>query len=113
MKNYVLKNKFPLAFFVASLVLIIGSWWWAYRVLHLITQPLIIHFNARDGINQIGGMGDLTGMAVLSLAIIIVNFFIFLELEKRDRLWAIILASGTLLYSALIFRGFAAIISVN
>jgi hypothetical protein len=113
MKDPIIKNKFPYLFFAASFALIVASWWWAYGALHLITQPLIIHFNSREGINQIGGMADLTGMAVLSLVIVVTNFFIFLELEKRDRFWGVVLASTTLLYAGLIFRGFAAIIRVN
>jgi hypothetical protein len=111
--GFILKNKVPLALFAASFILIATSWWWAYRALHLITQPLIIHFNSREGINQIGSIGDLTGMAVLSVVILIVNLYIFLELGKRDQFWAVLLACSTLLYSALIFRGFAAIIGVN
>ena len=113
MREFILKNKISVSLFVLSFLLVFIAWWAAYAKLHAITQPLIIHFNSQEGINQIGSMGDLTGVAVLSLVIVIVNGMIFLELQKRDWLWGNVLAAATALYCALIFIGFWVIIGVN
>ena len=99
--------------FLASLFLVAGGWLWTYFSFRNADQPLILHFNSLIGINQVGSLRDLVPVGAFSLAIVALNFFIALELEERDWFLGKFLAVGTFAFAALIFIGFAAIISVN
>ena len=72
----ILRRKFVTSFFGASAAFIISAWIWAYRALGHIPQPLIIHFNSREGINQIGNLTDLSQIAITSIMILVINFLI-------------------------------------
>ena len=99
--------------FLLSLLFILGGFFWAYIALREIREPLILHFNNLVGINQIGEIRDLLLIAITAFVVVAVNFFISLELEKRERFFGKLLAAATLFFATLIFIGFAAIISVN
>ena len=99
--------------FAASLALVASGTVWAYFALRGITQPLILHYTAGGGINQVGKLSDLArlgGMAVIMLG---VNFLLALSLESRGVWWGKVIAVVSLIVATLIFIGFAAIISVN
>jgi len=116
MKNFfhkLLAHRIITAVFGASFVLVFGGWLWAVLALRHISQPLILHFNSYVGINQIGDIRDLTAVGFIGVLAVIMNFFIGLELDARDRLWGKMLAAATFFLAALIFIGFAAIINVN
>jgi len=99
--------------YLVSLLLIAGGWLWVWAVLRKSGQPLILHFNNLAGINQVGSLRDLVPIGVFSLALVIISFFIGLDLEEKDWFLGKLLAGATFTMSALIFIGFAAIISVN
>lgn len=96
-----------------SAILILASGLWAYFALRGIKEPLILHFSSYTGINQIGTLGNLLGVSVTGLVLIIINTLIVREVEVRDKALARIIGLSTLFFSVLIFIGFAAIISVN
>ena len=99
--------------FGASALLVMGGWLRAYFALRATTQPLIIHFNNYEGINQIGGMGDLLNTAIFGLVVVLVNFGIALALEERDRFLGKLIAAATAVFAILLFIGFSVIVSVN
>lgn len=99
--------------FLLSLIFISGGMLWAYLALNAVSGPLIIHFNNLVGINQIGNLGDLFWLGATGIVAVVLNFIVAMELESRDYFWGKLLAAATLLFSLLIFIGFAAIISVN
>lgn len=101
------------AAFGVSFVLVAGGWLWAWLYLREIDQTLILHFNDRVGINLVGKPGDLAGFGVLALIAVVINSILALALEERDWFLGKLLAAATLAFAALIFIGFAAIISVN
>jgi len=113
MLGKIFKFKLVSAIFAACLALVLGGPIWAYFALRGANTPLIIHFSDWAGINQTGGLADLLWVGVTGIVIVVVNFFIALELEARDWFWGKLLASATLFFALLIFIGFAAIISVN
>jgi len=101
----------PIAF-IASTLLVLGGWLWAFFSLRRIDTPLIIHFSSR-GIDRIGGMGDLFVMGMFGLLIILINFMLAREAEKRDWFWGKVIAGTTLLFALLLFLAFSVIIDVN
>jgi len=96
-----------------SLLLILSSWLWAYFSLHQIKEPLVIHFTPLGGISQIGRLGDLSGIAAFGVIVLAVNFWLSINMEKRDLIWGKVIMAATAFTSLLIFTGFAAIIGAN
>jgi len=100
-------------FFWISVIFIVGGCIWAIIILGGISEPLIIHYSQSSGIDRIGGLGTLIGIAVLGLIMAIVDFFISLELEKKNILFSRLTSLVGLFVGFLIFIYFAAIISIN
>mgnify|MGYP001595810776 FL=1 len=101
------------AVFFVSAAFVVGGFLWSYFTLRGIGQPLILNFNDRLGINQIGGVPELISYGAFGLAVIIINGFIAFALEPRSQFLARILAAATGVIAILLFLAFAAIISVN
>jgi len=99
--------------FVVSLALVIGGWLWAYFTLREIELPLVIHFSNITGINQVGYSWDLAKVGIFGILVVVINFLISVELEKRDKFLGKLTSAFTLFLSILIFVYFMAIISVN
>jgi len=113
MVKKILKAKLLSAIFAASLGFVVGGSIWAYAMLRGVPGPIILHFNNISGISSIGSVFDLFLISITAAAMVIVNFFLALELEARDWFLGKIVAAATLVLSVLIFIAFAAIISVN
>lgn len=108
--------------FLASFAFAAGGFFWALAELGgaasasigaAASGPLILHFNDMQGITSIGSFGDFLWIGVLGVAIVVVNFFIALDLEARDTVLGKIVAALTLIMAILLFLAFAAIIKVN
>lgn len=108
-----IKFKAVSSVFLLSFLFVIGGWLWAFFALRKISQPLIIHFNNFLGITQIGGLNDLTIVALFGVISLVLDFLIALELEERDWFLGKLAAAFGLFLGILLFIGFAAIISVN
>lgn len=113
LQKEVARRRLLTGIFTGSLLLIAGGWIWAGYALRGIGQPLILHFNDYVRINVTGGFSELAGFGVLSLFIVLTNFLIAIELEGRDWFLGKLTAFATAGMAALIFIGFAAIITVN
>jgi len=99
---------------LASFAFAAGGFFWALGALGgSAAGPLILHFNDMQGITSIGSFANLLWMGVLGVAIVIINFFIALDLEARDNVLGKIVAVMTLSMAILLFLAFAAIIKVN
>ncbi len=99
---------------LASLAFAAGGFFWALGALGgAASGPLVLHFNDLQGITSIGSFGDVLWMGILGIAIIVINFFIALDLEARDNVLGKIVATITLIMAILLFLAFAAIIKVN
>jgi len=101
------------ALFLVSVLLVGGAMAWAYGAFRIVKGPLILHFDDLFGIDRIGGLGELLGMGVVGLVIVLTNFSIALVLDDRDWFLGKFLAAATVFLGILIFIGFAAIISAN
>lgn len=109
----IFKYKIPNFAFFVSLASILGGWLWAFFALRKVTTPLIILFDSTTGINQVGYAADLTRVGIFGLLVVIVNFLISIELERRIPFWGRLTSFITIFLGILIFIYFAAIISVN
>jgi hypothetical protein len=99
---------------LASLAFAAGGFFWALGALYAgASGPVILHFNDMQGITHIGTFGDIISMGILGIVIVVVDFFIALDLETRDNVLGKIVAVVTLLMAILLFLSFAAIINVN
>ena len=107
------KYKIPNFTFLLGLALVLSGWLWAFFALGTITTPLIILFDSTTGINQVGYVGDLVKVGVFGMMVILVNFFISIELEERMPFWGRLTSFMTVFLGILIFIYFAAIVSVN
>jgi hypothetical protein len=96
---------------LVSLAFAAGGFFWALG--SETSGPFILHFNDMAGITSIGSFGNLLWMGILGIAIIVINFFIALDLEARDNVLGKIVAVMTLVMAVLLFLAFAAIIKVN
>jgi hypothetical protein len=86
---------------------------WLYRVAGQMPEPIVLHFNAEVGINQIGSKNALYLLWWVAAAAWMLNLRIAGALRSRSPVLAIIVASGTLAWVILLFLYFAAIISLH
>lgn len=108
--------KYPLVSLLslASMLLVLGGSIWAYAaILSNGSAPYILHFDDVNGITAVGGVWNLVFMGVLGILIVLLNFFLALELEARDKILGKMVAGLTLVIAILLFIGFVAILSVN
>jgi len=96
-----------------GVVFIAGGTLWAYYALRGASGLLIVHHNNIQAINNVGRAEDVVKIGMTGLVAAILDFFIALELETRDKILGKVVAAACLFSGILIFIGFAAIISVN
>jgi hypothetical protein len=98
---------------IALAVALGGSLWLFFALRSLGAGPFILNFNDIQGITRIGGIGDVVTMGVVAVLIVIINFFLALELDERDRVLGKLVAGITLAGVVLLFIGFVAILNAN
>ena len=110
-----LNHKFVFSLSVASCLLSLSGFLWAYFSLRKIgaAGPLILHFNDIQGITQVGGLSTILFMGILGIIITAMNGIIALAFDERDALLGKMMAGLTLALALLLFLAFASIISVN
>ena len=114
MMKKILKHRAVVILSLIALFLVLGGFLWLWSALQAAgSGPFILNFNDIQGITRTGGMGDVLAMGILAVFIVVINFFLALELDKRDRMMGKILASLTLAGAILLFITFVAILSVN
>lgn len=107
------EHKTLFALFALSLVLVLGGVSWAYFAMRDFQGPFVLHFDDILGITQIGGANALLAAGFTGMVVVVINLVLAFELEVRNRFLSRLVAGSTLVFAALIFMGFAAIISVN
>ena len=108
-----LKHKLLSGISLLSLLFSAGGFIWAYVALHNAGTEFVLHFNDIVGITSIGGFGLIGFMGVFGILVALVNGAIAFEFESRDPFSGKLIAALTLLFSILLFIGFASIIGVN
>jgi hypothetical protein len=108
------KYRLVSALSLASFAFAAGGFFWALDALsNDAAGPLILHFSDMAGITSIGSFGSFLWMGAFGVAIVVINFFVALDLETRDNVLGKIVAVMTLVMAILLFLAFAAIIRVN
>ncbi len=108
-----IRFKTTSAAFLASLALVLSGWLWAYFSLRNLPSPYILRFVSNLGVTQLGDLRDLSAFGAVAVISVLLNFILAFELETKAKFLAKLLTFSTLTFAALIFIGFAAIISVN
>lgn len=98
---------------LAGFLFAAGGFVWALAELAGARGPFILHFSDMNGITSVGGLSAVAMMGVLGIVIILIDFFVAIELEERDSVLGKIVAAMALLLGVLLFLAFAAIIRVN
>lgn len=100
-----------------GLLFVIGGFSWAFFVLRgmapATSNSLILHFNNANGITSIGGLSTIVFMGAFGVLVTLMNFAIAVEFDKREPFFGKFLAAMTLLFGALLFIAFTAIITSN
>jgi hypothetical protein len=65
------------------------------------------------GITDVGDLWGVVSMGVLGVAVTIVDFFVAIELEERDRFFGKVVAVASVFFAVLLFIAFAAILGMN
>ena len=99
--------------FLVSLTLVLSGWLWAYFSLKSIPSPYVLGFAKNLGVTKLGDLQDLSAAGAVAMISVLLNFMLAFELETKSKFLAKLLTFSTLTFAALIFIGFAAIISVN
>lgn len=95
-----------LAFFIAAPVFI-----FAHR--NHLASPLVLHFDAHNGITAFGTISDLWGIWIIAAFIAGLNVFLAKRFYEKERIIAYMLIAANVLLSLLSFIAIAVIISVN
>ena len=98
----------------AIAIALCGFLWAYFRLLNIVGNgPLVLHFNDMDGITNVGNLWGIVSMGVLGIAVTVVDFFIAMELEERNRFLGKMVAVASVFFAVLLFITFAAILSFN
>jgi len=109
-----MKHKAVGAACLGATVITLGGFLWAYFALRNTGGgSLVLHFNDMNGVTEIGNLWGIISMGILGIAIMVVNFFIAIELEERDHFLGKIVAVASFFFAVLLFIAFAAILSMN
>jgi len=114
----ILRHKAIVSVFMVSAFLVLGGFAWGYFAMRH-SPFVILHYGAASferrlgTINHYGTTADFMRFGILSVVVLFVNFFLALEVARRDRFLGKLITGATLFFSILLFIGVAAIISVN
>lgn len=110
------RHRTIVALFGGALAFVVGGFSWVLVTLALRrsgTGSFILHFTNTTGITQVGSLGILELVGVFSIVVLLINFAISIELDRRNRFLGLLLGSVTLALSVLLFISCAAILNVN
>ena len=109
-----LNHRAVSALSLLALVFVLGGFFNTYFSLRgMGAGPFILHFDDIQGITQVGSISLILAVGILGIIMIVLNFFIALELEERNRALGKIIAGMTLTLGVLLFIAFIVILNVN
>lgn len=96
------------------LVLNVINWLLALHVNNNVSQNLIVlHYNVNLGVNLIGAAKNIYIIPALGLALIMINFFLLLNIFRNNKFLIHLLMGFSLLINLFLIAGTAAIYLVN
>jgi len=109
----ILKDKYLRVVSAISLLILLLTGLIFYAQINSSAKLLIIHFNANKGADFWGSRGDVFGILISGLIIILINLFLSDFLYHRERFLSYIFSFANLVVSILILITINVIISVN
>jgi len=100
-------------FIAVSTVLVLVGFARAIDLVETATSPFIVHFNDTQGITTANGAGIIVFAGIFGIAVIALNGSLALEFKERNAFFGRLIAVVTLIFAALLFIAFTAILSVN
>jgi len=92
----------------------IADWLLAYYVNKNVSQGLVVlHYNVNLGVNLIGNASDIYIIPTLGLCFIIVNFFLLLNIYRRNKFLIHLLLGSTVLINLFLIASTYAIYLIN
>lgn len=113
MKNFIKNKTVFLLNYIAIGVSLISFFSVFFALISLSNRPLVIHFDDINGITKMGNFTDIILIAVTGIIITILNFFISIKIEKRDKFLAKVISIVSILFAVLLFIAFTAILTMN
>lgn len=98
---------------IASFMLLLISFSWAYVAFADVEHLLIIHFDSFRGIDFLGNRSDVFQILWLGLLVNIINFSLVAVFYWRERFLAYLIGYFSSVFSLLILIATAVIISIN
>lgn len=95
-------------------VLNIVNWLLAFYVNDNVSQNLVVlHYNVNLGVNLIGDVKDIYVIPTLGLAFIVINFFLLLNIFRKNKFLIHLVLGFSLLINLFLIAGTAVIYLVN
>lgn len=110
--NIFKEKALTILFGVSALFLVISFGTILFKIGGLST-PLIIHFDAFQGVDFFGEKADFWAIWIVGLVIMVINYFLANVFFHRERVLTYIIASVNTLIGIFLFVAVATIISVN
>ena len=107
------KDNFLMYPFLASVVIILIAFIWAWFGLAKINNLLILHFDSYKGIDYLGNKSDVFSLTLFPLAVAIINFLLAKQIYYKERFLSYFLSFGSAIFSLLILITVFVIISIN
>ena len=108
-----LHNRVLLIFLVLTAVLLAASALVLYLNIDKLSYPVILHFNAFQGVDLVGNKADIWSIVAMGFAVVIMNTVLSRVLFYRERLMAYILLAANVILAFFAFISVAHIISLN
>lgn len=113
MKNFIKNKEVFVLNYIAIGISLISFFLVFFNLISLSNRPLVIHFDDINGVTKMGNFTDIISIAATGIIVTVLNFFISIEVEKKDKFLARIISVVSILFAVLLFIAFTAILTMN
>lgn len=109
----ILKDKYLRAVFAIIFFLLLFTAVFVFSKFLNASGPIIIHFDFFNGIDFVGGKGEVFGILAVDFAITAINFLLAEFIYQRERFMSYLISFATLVLTILFLIVVVAVSSVN
>jgi hypothetical protein len=109
----VLKDKYLRIVFAVSFFVLLFTATFIFSRFINVGGPVIIHFDFFNGIDFVGGNGEVFGILAVDFVIVTINFLLAEFIYQRERFMSYLISFATLILSILFLVVIAVISSIN
>jgi hypothetical protein len=113
MKNLIKNKDVFVLNYVAISISLVSFFFVFFNLINLFNRSLVVHFDDINGVTKMGNFTDIILIAVTGIIVTVLNFFISIEVEKKDKFLARIISIVSILFAVLLFIAFTAILTMN